>query len=230
MIANVFLDLLLHRRCVTCGMILDGSEECLCTVCAVRLPYACYSSTSDNALVRRFWNLSVVQKGGMLLEYQNQGFAHSLVHAMKYKGRPDLCEVLGRLLAVRLMAQDFFCDIDVLIPIPLSDRRRHHRGYNQAERIARGVSYVTGLPIRTDILLRRVDNPSQTSLHASLRMQNVSHIFAVRNPDCLEDKHILLLDDVVTTGATITSAIQEVSKHVSHLRASVACIGLTIPR
>ena len=221
------LDIALPRRCAICNDILDYDAQCFCAACVAQLPFVHFGSPTDNDLVRRLWNTSPVYAGETLLAYQANSDVHTLVQHMKYRGRTDLCQVMGRMLADKLMAQDFFQGIDMLIPIPLSSRRLRTRGYNQAEHIARGVSQITGIPVRTDFLLRTIDNPTQTTLRAADRMHNTAHIFQTRNPHGLEGRHILLLDDVITTGSTTASALQTLTECVPGLTASVACIALT---
>lgn len=221
------LDTVLPRHCVICHHILDHEEQCLCAACITRLPFRHFESPTDNDLVRRLWNTVSVYSGETLLAYQADSDVHTLVQHMKYRGRTDLCQVMGRMLADKLMAQDFCQGIDMLIPIPLSRKRLRTRGYNQAEHIARGVSQITGIPVRTDFLLRTIDNPTQTTLRAADRMHNTDHIFQTRNPHGLEGRHILLLDDVITTGSTTASALQTLTEGVPGLTTSVACIALT---
>lgn len=193
----------------------------------MNIPKVTFASPTDNELVRRLWNTASVYSGEALLAYRSDNDAHTLLQAMKYKGRPDVCQAMGRILATKLLAQDFLRDIDVLIPIPLSRQRQRQRGYNQSEHIALGIKRLTGIPIRSDILIRVVDNRSQTSLHATQRMQNVANIFRTRDTTPLKGKHILLLDDIVTTGSTLSSALQTLLQDIPHLTVSVACIGLT---
>ena len=221
------LDIVLPRRCAICHSILGPEEQCLCAACITRLPFRHFESPTDNDLVRRLWNTASVYSGETLLAYQADSDVHTLMQHMKYRGRTDLCQLMGRMLADKLMAQDFCRGIDMLIPIPLSRKRLRTRGYNQAEHIARGVSQATGIPVRTDFLLRIVDNPTQTSLRAADRMHNTAHIFQARNPNGLKGKHILLLDDVITTGSTTASALQTLTECVPRLTSSVACIALT---
>lgn len=221
------LDLLLPRRCVVCQRILSREEKCLCTSCTMTIPHVAFPSFTDNEIVRRFWHVAPVHSGACLMQYIPNTDHHLIFEAMKYKGRYDICEHMGRALAQDLQTQDFFAGIDVIVPIPLSKQRKRMRGYNQSERIALGISKVTGIPIDTSTLARCIDNPSQTRISSSERHDNVKNIFAVKDSTSLQGRHILIVDDIITTGSTISSAIETLLNHISDLTFSVASIGVT---
>lgn len=199
----------------------------MCTACVMDIPRLSFPSLTDNEMVRRFWNVAPVHAAATLMAYRSGTDTHSILEAMKYQGRPDVCQLMGRMLATELSGTDFFKGIDLIIPIPLSRKRKRHRGYNQAEQIAMGISQVTGIPIDTATLRRTKDNVTQTTLSAIQRAQNVQDIFSVQDTSPINGKHILIIDDIVTTGATISSAIATLVEATSQLTISVACIGLT---
>lgn len=195
------LALLLGERCVVCGRPHVGAQ--ICNACLLRLPYINIKGAAGNPIERLFWGRTPVERASSMLLYQPGFEAGSLLHAIKYRGRSGLAVTLGRMLAQEHTAYGFFEGIDAIVPVPLHPKRQRQRGYNQSERLARGVSEVTGLPI-IEAVQRTKDNVSQTSLDTSQRADNVKGIFRLR-PEAETDvrgKHILIIDDVITTGAT----------------------------
>jgi len=205
------LDLLLPRRCVVCGCWLAVNEKAICPSCLTTLHPIEYASYTDNTVVRRFWERMPVRKGYSFTYYYKDASYHGIFAAMKFNGRPDVCFRMGEATAATPLSNGFFDDIDLIIPIPLSRQRKRKRGYNQAEHIALGISKVTGIPVNTKALRRIVDNKSQTHAASSTeRTQNVASIFKVTDAESLKGKHILLVDDIITTGSTMISAMSEI--------------------
>ena len=149
-----------------------------------------------------------------------------LVYELKYHGRPDIGEDMGRLMAYEMQLARFFDGIDVLLPVPLSKKRLRQRGYNQSEMLARGVSEVTGLPVVTKALRREHFQKSQTLLNRQERRENVEGTFILKRPELLEGKHVLLIDDICTTGATLL-ACGEALRAVNGIRISILTLGFT---
>ena len=137
------------------------------------------------------------------LYYYKEGKYSSLIHHLKYHDHPEVGTYLGRLAATELRESGFFDGIDLIIPVPLSRKRYHQRGYNQSDYIAQGISEVTHIALRTDCLARTVDTDTQTHKSKEERWKNTKDIFQVVNPETLKGKHLLLIDDVATTGATL---------------------------
>ena len=152
--------------------------------------------------------------------FKQGGLAATLVHQLKYMGHPELGLWMGRLAATELTATDAFGGVDLLIPIPLTRRRFRQRGYNQAERIAAGISAITGIPVRADVLKRVMFHESQTHLTRDERMSNTSDAFRLVRPDVVAGRHVMLIDDVMTTGATMDGAIRQL-KDVPQIHISV---------
>lgn len=220
------VDVIYPRHCSVCGTALASTEAYICTSCLYALPRVDALSFTENPFVRTFWGLFPVDKGTAFFYYRKGSDYRRLLFDLKYNRQPHLGVALGRIMARRLQEQQFFTGIDGLIPVPLSAARRRRRGYNQSEQIARGVSAVTGLPVWSRTLIRTVDNPTQTRLHRSERQANVDDIFRLTNSDGLSGKHLLLIDDVMTTGATI-SACGETLARIPGVRISVLTLAWT---
>ena len=221
------LDLVAPRRCVICGNRLSPTEEQLCLPCVVHLPRTGFSRQPlDNRMARQFWGLMPIEKAAALFYFASHSDPSRAVYSLKYRGNVLMGNVLGRLMAREMAADGFFEGIDLIVPVPLAPKRLRQRGYNQSEVIARGVSDVTGLPVAPRLLSRKAFHGSQTRLHRWQRMDNVKDLFELEDACTAAGKHILLIDDVVTTGATI-QACGEALKAVDGIKISVLALGFT---
>lgn len=180
-------ELLFPRRCLVCEQTLGEDEEHLCAACLTQLPLSRLRGAAGNAVERLFYDLDATQRGSAFLFYRIDNAAYRLIHHMKYHNRPDVGVELGRWMAYDLENTDFFDDIDALIPVPLSKKKQQKRGYNQSERIAHGISSVTGIPVRTDFVIRMINNPTQTNLTPDQRRRNVEGIFSVTDAEALQN-------------------------------------------
>lgn len=221
------LDFISPRLCVVCGQRLAPTERSLCAVCLFHLPRTNFHlKPLDNPMAQLFWKLTNVQKAAALFYYQPHSETAQLVYRLKYNNRPDIGEDIGRVMANELQATDFFSDIDVLLPVPLASKRLRQRGYNQSEQLAKGISDITHLPIVTKALRRKHFQQSQTTLNRWQRQENVEDTFWLKDGSQLQDKHVLLIDDICTTGATLISCANTL-KDIEGIRISVLTLGFT---
>ena len=225
------LAIMLGERCVVCGRPLIGQG--ICPRCLLELPYINIRGVAGNCIERLFWGQVPVERASATIVYQPGFSVEILLHAIKYRNRPDLAIEMGRMMAQEHLASGFFDGIDAIQPIPLHPRRQRERGYNQSERLAQGISEVTGLPI-LDFVQRVIDNVSQTHLSHDERRQNVYNIFKVTDaehamPASAETAsttaisrplHLLLIDDVITTGSTTISCAKTLNEKMPDLRLS----------
>lgn len=222
-----WLDFLSPRHCVVCGQRLTATERSLCSVCLLHLPRTTYQFTpTDNPMVQLFWHLTPIKRAAALMFYEPHSEVAQLVYDLKYHDRPDIGEDMGRLMANEFQTAHYFDDIDLLLPVPLSRKRKRQRGYNQSELLAIGISDVTGIPVVTKALKRKHFQQSQTQLNRQERRENVSDMFLLTDDSLLKNKHVLLIDDICTTGATLT-ACADVVKQVEGIRISVLTLGFT---
>ena len=190
-------------HCPVCGKLLKGADPVLCVSCEYRMPRTGFSRRSDNPVSRLFWGRAPVEEGTALFRFEKGSPYQVLLHDLKYRGNRKAGTYLGRLLGQTLKGT-VYAGCDLLIPVPLNRKRLRERGYNQSSLIARGVSDITGIPVQEDVLLRNRFHASQTSKGRYERYMNVREDFRMtRNPPDLHGKKILLIDDVVTTGATL---------------------------
>ena len=231
------IDLFFPRYCPICGNRLAGEEESICLSCNLHLPRTdTWENPYDNEMAKIFWHLIPIEKACALFYYKGHSFASNILYQLKYKHRHDIAFDMGRLLAQEGMRVHFFDDIDGIIPIPITRKRRKERGYNQSEEIAKGIADLTHLPIRTDIVERTLFKQSQTHLNRWGRLEGVKNVFQLtekyaptedtdkKKGDPIVGKHFLIIDDVCTTGATIRSCCQTIMS-AGNIRFSILSIG-----
>ncbi|MBQ6652701.1 MAG: ComF family protein [Prevotella sp.] len=220
-------DLIAPRACVACGQRLAESEETLCASCNLHLPRTGFAAdTYENEMARCFWGRIPIERAAALFFYQPQSEASHAIYDLKYHHHPDYACQLGRFATQEFARHGFFEDIDCIVPIPLTRSRQLHRGYNQAGEIARGVAEATGLPIYNKVVRRNTFNESQTRKNRWERMESVEEAFELLNPGRIHGRHVLIVDDVVTTGATVCACAKELAK-AGEVRVSVMSLGFT---
>lgn len=221
------LDLISPRICAICGERLSVNEQVICATCHMHLPMTHYEqSPLDNPLCRLFWGQFPIERAAALFFYVPQSPSSKMIYDMKYRSMPEIGEGLGKITARQFAEAGFFEGIDALVPMPITRRRQWQRGYNQSMEIARGMKAVTGLPIYNKVVRRIHFHESQTAQHAWERLRNVDDAFRLSAPDRIAGKHILLIDDIITTGATVIACGKELAK-APDVRISILSLGLT---
>lgn len=218
MLLSDIRDLLFPRYCKVCGRKLVPSEKHLCINCLRMLPLTHFEEEALNPMMQKFMGDTVIRRASAWLYYEKEHAHAHLIHHAKYFNHPEVGTYLGRCAATAMKESGFFNDIDGILPVPLSRHRQRKRGYNQCDFIARGVSEVTGIPVIIGNLIRTHDNPTQTYRGRTERQANVQDIFAVKNPEALKGRTLLLLDDVITTGATLRSCATTLEAQVPDIR------------
>ncbi|MDO4929896.1 MAG: ComF family protein [Bacteroidales bacterium] len=219
------LRLLLPSYCMICGRRLDRHEEYVCTKCFNDLPFTRLHGEPGNVVERLFWAMLPIRRANALLHYQTEGDTRYIFFQLKYYNRPRVGRFFGRIMARDLLDTDFFDTVDVIIPLPLHAKKERKRGYNQSLLLAQGISEVTGLPIDTTAIVRWVDNPTQTQLTPEERRENVQGIFHLAHPERVANRHVLLVDDVLTTNATLLSCGRELVR-AGGVSISILTLGL----
>jgi ComF family protein len=207
-----FLNLFYPNLCAACGEKLLTQEKVICTKCLVDLPRTNFHYEHDNPVSQLFWGRVNIQNATALFRFQKGSRFQGLLHLLKYKGRQDVGEELGRQLGFELKKSELFNAVNVVIPVPLHPKREKKRGYNQAECIAKGIAESMGIEMQARNMSRNVETQTQTKKSRIERWKNVDSIFEIKHPEKLNNKHILLVDDVVTTGATLEACAQELLK------------------
>lgn len=220
-------EVLFPRVCVVCGKKLVAAEPSVCAGCLSRLPYTCYRGMSGNATERLFYGMVPLVRANSFFYYYPGSDSHRILMALKYERHPELGRFLGSMMAAELLGTGFFNDIDAIVPVPLAPRRERRRGYNQSYMLAKGVADVTGIPVMDKVVKRVVEGLSQTRLSHSERRGNVEDVFSCICPQLISKQHVLLMDDVVTTGSTLSSCMRAMNVSCE-TRFSVLTLALTV--
>ena len=199
------------------------NENLICTECYVVIPRNNYHIEEENPIAQLFWGRCLIEKAAAFSFYNKGSRIRNLIHNLKYKGIKEIGYELGRIYAISLKSSGFTNDINLIIPVPLHPSRKRIRGFNQSETISLGIAEVSGLPVDINSLARTGVSATQTRRSRYERWTNVEGIFHVTDPDIIRGRHILLVDDVITTGSTIESCANELLK-VEGVRVSVIAL------
>jgi len=211
LLANL-VSLLYPKLCVICGEPLVENEKFFCYSCFLKLPKTNYHLIPENPAIERFAGKVSLEKASSYFYYNKGGVAQKLIAEIKYRGNRNLGEWIGGYIAKDMISSDFFHGVDYLVPVPLHRSKEKKRGFNQAEKIAEGIAQVTKIPMETDNVFREKANTSQTKKGLFDRWKNTLNIFCMKNPELFDKKHILLIDDVLTTGSTLEAVAQSLLK------------------
>ncbi len=212
--------------CCCCGELLVGDEQDICNTCLLSTPGAHDVTSSDNLIEIKFSGRIPIEAGGTLFIFEQGNTTQTILHNIKYKGNTRLAVHMGMLLGEELMKSGRFNTIDYIIPVPLHRIRLWTRGYNQSQQICRGIARKLQKPVVTNLLYRKRYTQTQTHKDRQERLENMRDVFGVKHPAQLENKHILLVDDIITTGATMDSCYQTL-KTIPGLKISIASLAST---
>lgn len=218
------------RLCVVCGRALSAGEDFLCLDCLWAMPRVHAHHGIQSWLADPLARIQPSPRLAAWFYYRSDRPYHKIIHDLKFRDRPNLGTMAGAAFAREIAGDGFFDGIDLIVPVPVPPHKLLLRGYNQAERIARGVSSVTGIPV-SRILGEKSVRRTQVGLTAAQRAANISaKRFTVSAPASLRGRHILIVDDVITTGATVISAAQALKTASPAIgRISFLSLALTAP-
>lgn len=209
---KAFLDLLLPRTCCACNRTLNPWEEEICQLCLIEIPISSYHLDPENPVAQVFWGRVKLEQASTWFIYMRGSRFGNILHRLKYEHRPKIGIAMGKKYGYQLKHSGVYDIPDFIIPVPLHPKRKRSRGYNQSEMISKGLSIALEIPVRTDLLQRTTHTKTQTAKTRADRYLNVSGKFCISNPESIRYKHILLVDDVITTGATIEACAEELLK------------------
>lgn len=209
--------------CQGCTIPLVGAENVLCTTCLFNLPETNYHLTQNNPIEQTFWGRVPVERAFSFLYFKQKGIVQNLLHGLKYKNKPEVGEYMGKIYGAKLKQAGF--TFDYIVPVPLHKNKQRIRGYNQSECFAIGLCQALQIKYVPAILVRKKATATQTKKARFDRWQNVETVFSINKAEVIKNKKVLLVDDVITTGATIEACAQGIVAHTNQLYvASIACV------
>jgi len=209
--------------CYSCGKSLVKGESHICTKCRFDIAKTNFSNEDNNPVEEVFWGKVNLYSATAYCFYSKGGIMKNLLHKLKYKSKPEIGVELGKMLAGEISELEKYKTIDYIIPLPLHPTRQHKRGYNQSKMIALGMNVLFSKSINDNNLIRVIATDTQTKKNRYQRFENVKGIFNLRNPKEFEAKHVLLVDDVLTTGSTLVAAAETLLQ-VKDIKVSIACV------
>lgn len=226
-IASDMHYILFPQLCILCDDALPARGHDLCVSCLHHVAYTDHFRNVDNNLVLHLAGRIPFERGAALLNMRKSGAVHDLLRRIKYHRQWSAAVALGKLYGEQMIQYQWIEDIDVIVPVPLHWRKLRKRGFNQSEKFAVGIQAVTGIAINTDVLIKNKYAESQTGMSRAQRVRNVSEGIMLTQMDQIAGKHILLVDDIITTGATLESCVLELSK-AEDVRFSIATMAITM--
>lgn len=221
------MSLLSPPRCPVCGEPLARGEHVVCTYCRATAPLTGFWHEADNPVFRKFWGLVPIERASGFLFFVHGSGWRNLIHGFKYRAAWRSARAMGEWYGRCLKESGLYDDVDLVVPLPLHPLKRIRRGYNQSEYIAEGIAAQLGVGIDRRSVRRRRNTAAQTLKPRRERARNVEDAFAVRRPGQLEGRHILLIDDVLTTGSTLASCAAEILRAVPACRVSIAALAVS---
>lgn len=197
------INLFYPKDCAICEEILTKNEHVICTMCLHELPVSNYHLHNDNPVAKVFYGRINLESATSLLLFHKKGNVQTLIHQLKYRGRKEIGGYLGIWTGNTLASVDNFKNIDIIIPVPLHNKKLKSRGYNQVEDFGKEIANVISAEYIDNVLLKTSFTATQTLKSRLARWNNIEETFIVQNPELLKNKHVLLVDDLITTGATI---------------------------
>ncbi|MEO6731898.1 MAG: ComF family protein [Ferruginibacter sp.] len=216
------LHLFYPHLCAGCGSDLLQEAQLICLKCISNLPHTNFARHANNPIEKIFWGRVPVVAGHSEFYFAKESLVQQLIHVFKYKGNQEVGIYLGNLMGRSLLDSNRFDKIDYLIPLPLYPDKERKRGFNQAAIICNGVSAIMNVPVLTDAVARHRFTETQTKKHRGERWENVAGSFVVKE-EKLVGKNILLVDDVVTTGATLEACGQSIMQ-ATDVKLSIATL------
>ncbi len=218
-----FLSLFYPRLCLACGQNIPANQGDICITCQYHLPKTNFHLEKENPLTEHFWGRVNIHSGAALYFFTRGSRTQKLIHNLKYKGKQQIGVKLGEVYGTSLKSSPYFHQVNLIVPVPLHPRKEKIRGYNQSDAFAIGLSKSMSIPWSKNALQRIEMTDTQTKKSRMERFENVQSVFQVKDESALKGKHILLVDDVLTTGATLEACANQILK-VPDTKISLATI------
>lgn len=220
------LNVLFPVCCNGCSKLLLKNENVICTKCLHNLPRTYHHNIKETEIHKAFYGLVPFEFGASFLYFTKKGISQNLIHNLKYKNRQEIGAYLGNLYSNELKNLEIFNEIDFIIPVPLHKERFHERGYNQITTFCKSIEKNLTIPMLEDVLVKTKNLKSVTDKSKESRLENNKNVFSIENQDKIEGKHLLIVDDVFTTGATIEACAKEILK-IKNTKISILTMAYT---
>ena len=220
-----FISLIYPKICLGCNHSLLKHEQCICTVCQFHIPKTNHFQKKENNLQKLLWGKVQLNHAAALYEFVKDSPLQKMIHALKYEENQEVGIYLGKQIGYEIEDCEFLKNIDYILPVPLHPKKEKLRGYNQSMCIAKGIQEILDIEVDTKTLTRTVDTESQTKKNKYSRWENVGEVFQIGNEGTSNHKHVLLIDDVVTTGSTLESCITALQQ-IEGIKVSVVTIAI----
>jgi len=221
LIHTIFPDL-----CLACSKLPKAAEASFCVECLHKMPYTDHFIIKDNAVTNHLRGRINLVHGAAILYFREGSFVRNMLHQLKYKGRREIGEVMGEIGARKMLESPFYNIPDIIIPVPVHPKKVRKRGYNQSTIFGLAVSQGTGIPFNDKIIIKTMESDSQTGKSRTDRVMNVSQVFEIAQKETLQNKHVLIVDDVITTGATLEACCLK-ALEAGASKISILCIAAT---
>lgn len=221
-----FLQLIFPNQCYGCGELCPAQLSHICLECRNELPRYFWNRQDDNHIEKLFWGRVKLEKAASFLTFEKDSKVQELIHSLKYRGKKEIGKSLGEFAAAEMKPMGFFEGIDALIPVPIHPLKEKKRGYNQSFYIAEGISEITELPVEKNIISKVIHTSSQTKKGKFKRWLNVASTFELLDQQKMENDHLLLIDDVITTGSTVEACALELQK-INNIKISLLTMACT---
>lgn len=219
------VNLLFPKVCYACLNLLDDNEDSICVACRHDLPVTNFHFNNDDSVKKVLYGRAMIEQGTALFRFEKKGLVQQLIHGLKYRGYEPIGTVLGNWLGAELQDLENYKDIDIVIPVPLHKKKLKKRGYNQVAKFGQQLAIALNADYIDDVLIKVTNTKTQTKKNRLMRWMDNDELFSVVNIETIENKHILLVDDIITTGATLEACITVLNK-AKNIKISIATMAI----
>jgi ComF family protein len=222
---NPLVNLFFPKVCYACHNLLSDNEDTICMDCRHDLPVTNFHFDNNDSVAKALYGRAKIENGTSLFRFEQKGIVQQLVHNLKYRNHEKIGFVLGNWLGNELKTVEAYQNIDVVIPVPLHKNKLKKRGFNQVAKFGQQIAEALNADYKDDVLVKITNTKSQTNKNRFSRWMNTDELFALKNMETIDNKHILLVDDLITTGATLEACIS-VLNHAKNIKISIATMAI----
>ena len=225
---NQLLHLIFPTHCLVCNREIIIENSSICPLCENDFSFTYFELLNEpSKLDKLFWGRIILHSCYSLIYFEKNKNSQKTIHSFKYENNQLLAVEMGRKIGEKINRLNQFSTLDVLLPVPIHPKKEYQRGYNQSEKIAQGIKEITNIPIDCNVIKKSKNNKSQTKKNKFTRWENVKNTFEIDIETLLHKNHIAIIDDVITTGATLESIVKIINEKLPHLHVSIISLALT---